>query len=111
MKKILSIFLAVGLVFIFSSQFVQAQSIKKYSGKKSVSLPGGIYRSIDCQENYDYYVGEDGSYIKSGNYSLKGSANQIRGSVNATYNVTATYKNGLLNGHLSARVKIGRAHV
>lgn len=106
MKKILSIFLAVGLVFIFSSQFVQAQSIKKYSGKKSVSLPGGIYRSIDCQENYDYYVGEDGSYIKSGNYSLKGSANQIRGSVNATYNVTATYKNGLLNGHLSARVTV-----
>lgn len=106
MKKILSIFLAVGLVFVFSSQFVQAQSIKKYSGKKSVSLPGGIYRSIDCQENYDYYIGDDGSYVKSGNYTLKGAANQIKGTVNASYSVTATYKNGLLNGHLSAKVTV-----
>lgn len=106
MKKILSIFLAVGLVFIFSSQFVQAQSIKKYSGKKSVSLPGGIYRSIDCQENYDYYIGDDGSYVKSGNYTLKGAANQIKGTVNATYSVTATYKNGLLNGPFSAKVTV-----
>ncbi len=105
MKRIFTLILTIGLTFL-ATNFCQAQSIKKYSGKKSVSLPGGIYRSIDCQETYDYYIGDDGSYVKSGNYTLKGAANQIKGTVNATYSVTATYKNGLLNGHLSAKVTV-----
>lgn len=105
MKKIFTIVTALVVAIIILND-AQAQSIKKYSGKKSVSLPGGIYRSIDCQENYDYYIEDDGSYVKSGNYSLKGAANQIRGTVNATYSVTASYKNGLLNGHLSAKVTV-----
>lgn len=105
MKNKLAIVLVIGLVFS-ATNFVQAQNIKKYSGTKRVDLPGRIYRSLDCQENYDYYIGEDGSFMKSGNYSLKGSANQIVGSVNVTYSVNATYKNDLLNGHFSARITI-----
>ena len=105
MKNKLVIVFVIGFAFS-AANFVQAQSIKKYSGTKRVDLPGRIYRSLDCQENYDYYIGDDGSYIKSGNYSLKGSANQIVGSVNVTYSVNATYKNDLLNGHFSARITI-----
>ena len=103
MKNFLVCILAIGLFFLTTNS-AQAQSIKKYSGKTSVQVPDGPYGPISCQENYDYYISNDGSYVKSGNYTLKGSANQVVGTVNETYNVTATYKDGLLNGHLTAKV-------
>lgn len=100
MKKFLTVVTTL-LIAVIALNDAQAQSIKKYSGKKTVLLQDCGYRSIECQENYDYY-GDD---VKSGSYSLKGSAN-YRGTINATYSVTASYKNGLLNGHLSAKVTI-----
>lgn len=100
MKKFLTVVTTL-LIAVIALNDAQAQSIKKYSGKKTVLLQDCGYRSIECQENYDYY----GNHVKSGSYSLKGSAN-YRGTINATYSVTASYKNGLLNGHLSAKVTI-----
>lgn len=100
MKKFLTVVTTL-LIAVIALNDAQAQSIKKYSGKKTVLLQDCGYRSIECQENYDYY----GDGVKSGSYSLKGSAN-YRGTINATYSVTASYKNGLLNGHLSAKVTI-----
>ena len=104
MKKFLVVFMTIGFAFC-AADFVQAQSIKKYSGKKSVSMPG-VYRSLDCQESYEYYIGENGDYVKSGVYTLKGVASKIAGEANASYNVVATYKNGLLNGHLTAKLTV-----
>ena len=82
-----------------------AQSIKTYSGETTVKLEGG---KIDCKEKYNYYVDDNGNYVKSGNYSLSGTSNSFtyQGNVSATYSIVATYKNGILDGHLTAKLII-----
>lgn len=101
MKKIITLL----VLFSMMGHVTIAQSIKTYSGETTVKLEGG---KIDCKEKYNYYVDDNGNYVKSGNYSLSGTSNSFtyQGNVSATYSILATYKNGILDGHLTAKLII-----
>lgn len=99
MKKNLFVFIVFSIAY-FTVGIMQAQTLKTYSGEKK------CYGSISpyCKETYSYYVGEDGSYVKSGTYTLSGSSRSLPKSVTSSYVVTATYKDGILNGPLTAKL-------
>lgn len=101
MKKIITLL----VLFSMMGHVTIAQSIKTYLGETTVKLEGG---KIDCKEKYNYYVDDNGNYVKSGNYSLNGTSNSFtyQGNVSATYSILATYKNGILDGHLTAKLII-----
>ena len=96
MKKTLSILLV--LLMLCSNAFTQ--QLKTYSGTRNFFYGGCKGSSMDLHETYTYYIDKDGSYIKSGNYSIKGTKSKMGGDVTVTYNLTATFKDGKLNGPL-----------
>lgn len=108
-KKMYKFLMCVTVVFSFA--FVQGQSLKTYSGTKKVDVNRRGANRFDCKEVYQYYVGEDGSYIKSGSYSLSGtktinSDGPGSGNVTESYSVSATFKDGYLNGKLTAKMSV-----
>lgn len=106
MKKIQII-----ITIVFLSAVVHAQSIKTYIGDKKIEIDRQGAGTINGKETYQYYVGDDGSYIKSGTYSLSGTAKNTSygsgdGNVTSSYSVSATFKDGFLNGKLTAKMSV-----
>ncbi|MBR6066941.1 MAG: hypothetical protein IKP45_03995 [Bacteroidales bacterium] len=99
MRKELSIF----LVLLALSLSAFAQQLKTYSGNRDFFYGGCSGNSMDLRETYTYYIDKDGNYVKSGNYSAKGTKSKMGGDVTVTYNLTATFKDGKLNGPLSLK--------
>lgn len=100
MKKFFLLILAFTLLLN-----VGAQNIKTQSGTKEVEVFVGMGYSykVDCKETYSYYIDENGSYVKHGSYSCSGSKSFTEdifrtGNIKVTFNVTANYKDGKLDG-------------
>ena len=77
-----------------------AQKVQNYSGSKSYTTKVGY---IPGTEKYSYYVDERGNKVYQGTYSFigKDQHKDDRTVMTATYNLTANYKNGKLNGSYS----------
>lgn len=109
MKRFITLVFGVILAVNFAT--AQSNQLKTYSGTKEVSVNRKGADRFDCKEVYQYYVGEDGSYIKSGSYSLSGtkttdSDGPGSGNVKESYSVSATFKDGYLNGKLTAKMSV-----
>ena len=109
MKRFITLVFGVILAVNFAT--AQSNQLKTYSGTKEVSVNRKGADRFDCKEVYQYYVGEDGSYIKSGSYSLSGtkttnSDGPGSGNVTESYSVSATFKDGYLDGKLTAKMSV-----
>lgn len=101
----LKLLLLTLLCFVGIELFAQEKSIKTDTHDMSLLDDIGY---CPAKETYTYYEDADGNYIKHGNYSIVGKKNESvsAGFESSThkvdYTLKATYKDGLLNGTVTA---------